>query len=622
MTGTDCKDGFQHGPPTPGVHLTIDEILLGIDGEVSSVDQERIASHISACWQCRALRDSITRSIADVSRLQNAIADKMVPQVSADRERFRGRLAALARELTLQKQAESWMRRLTRNIAQLVRNDGRSYPYTIAAVSSLVLLVLVILFFGDHRSSSIFPSLPPDELILRSTASDQRLRNPSMKEVVVQRIRISSGGRQLVRTVYRQNSTRRTASRTESVSKDVLPVSRILEPTKFVVDDLLSVDAFRRWRFTLPNREDRVQKIRSDLITLRTTTSAGPLSSLSMTFRTSDYRGVGEEFQFRDNTEIEVAELSFSVVPAAMVPPDVFGGAPEIEPVHLPVRSSLAQPTEADLARAMVDSIYALHQSRADMGEQVRVEPMGRSVHVQAVVADAERKQQLTAALQSIDHLKLDIVAISEMPKQQKASSAPGESTKAPIEVAATSEPRLEKELKARFLNEDQRIAYVNQTLALLQVMSARAWALNQLANQYPDRRVALLDEPRRQRLTSVLEDHLESLRQNSRQLQNRLSEVLRLSSNTAAANTRIQAEKEPTNKGDAPLPDAWQVQVHYLHSSVETARESVQTLLAGSNTADPEDLQSIEVGLRTTLTQVDAQIDAVSRLTNHFVKP
>jgi hypothetical protein len=49
--------------------------------------------------------------------------------------------------------------------------------------------------------------------------------------------------------------------------------------------------------------------------------------------------------------------------------------------------------------------------------------------------------------------------------------------------------PLLDSQLNTRFPDKDQRIAYVNQTLSLVQSASARAWALNRLVDRHPPSR-------------------------------------------------------------------------------------------------------------------------------------
>ncbi len=65
----------------------------------------------------------------------------------------------------------------------------------------------------------------------------------------------------------------------------------------------------------------------------------------------------------------------------------------------------------------------------------------------------------------------------------------------------------------------------------------------------------------------------------------------------------------------NAESAKSWQDEIHQMHSSVEAAHESVDVLIVGSQSADSGDPQSIEVGLRTTLTQLDAELNTVTQM-------
>lgn len=604
----------QHGPPVQNIHLSVEQLLLAIDGELPTHAARKIDSHLSACWQCRALKESVCRSIADVSNLQNAVMASQLSLDANDRVRFQNRLAHIAAELAREGHGIEWNKKTVSRIKRLFTRNFRLIP-----VSFAFCLILVIAIVGTLHVSRRPASISADDVISRATAFDSHLETVTAKNVVVQKLRISSGGKEMVRTIYRQASPVRIATKVDAESADTASIAETLSRANFGWDDLLSVPAYSRWRAHLSIRKDTVEQVGPELVTLHTSTPSGLLAELSLTFRTSDYRDVAEELRLRDNRVIEVAELSYSVVPFLTIPRDVFGNSESLQVLHLPDSSPLrvgrqSSGTEAELARAEVEAMYALHGIGADLGEQVHVAPAGGAVRVSAVVVDADRKQQLVAALQPITYLKLDILTVDEAISSQ-TPEASDKHNGPPVEIIASSTPLLEDKLKEHFPDKDQRIAYVNQALAMIQSMSARAWALNQLANQYPERKIMLLDSSGKQELCGLLTDHIEALRENSRRFQSQISEVLSSSSNTAAANTRIELPQEHRIKGNAPMSANWQSEVHEMHSSIEAAHEAVQVLLVGAEPEERSNLQSIEVGLRTTLTQVDAEIESISRM-------
>ena len=103
-------------------------------------------------------------------------------------------------------------------------------------------------------------------------------------------------------------------------------------------------------------------------------------------------------------------------------------------------------------------------------------------------------------------------------------------------------------------------------------------------------------------------------LREDVSRLQSQLGQVLSSSSNTAAANTapsRLPPPKTSESAGD------WRSHVHRVHSSVETIGESVAALLTGSAAEEKDDPETIEVGLRTTLTQLQAELQVLDQQTH-----
>jgi hypothetical protein len=175
----------------------------------------------------------------------------------------------------------------------------------------------------------------------------------------------------------------------------------------------------------------------------------------------------------------------------------------------------------------------------------------------------------------------------------------------------AGSTPLLEASLKQRFPDDDQRTAYVNQTLALAQGASARAWALNRLAERYSPQQMQLLDAGSRQRLSALLGDHVAALREDINRLQNQLGQVLSPASNTAAANTASPSLPFPNEVQHA---DDWRDHARRVHSSVETVNESVAALLTGSPANESDNQEAIEIGLRTTLTQLQAELQVLDQ--------
>jgi hypothetical protein len=319
--------------------------------------------------------------------------------------------------------------------------------------------------------------------------------------------------------------------------------------------------------------------------------------------------------RLRDNTQIEIAELSYEVVGMSTIDTDIFGATAHLEPLRLPTASAnlpiqAALPDAAQLAVSELQVRSVLHSIGADLGEQIDVQPpKNGSVLVQGVAVNIARRQQLLAALQSIPLTQLHIETVAQAAARQQTSRVSTGPVRVPVVASAT--PLLQASLKQRFPDEDQRTSYVNQTLALAQEASARAWALNRLAERYGPPQVELLDTSSRQRLGALLGDHLAALREDVNRLQNQLGQVLSSASNTAAANTASSGlpSLKTVDRGDD-----WREHAQRVHSSIETVNESVAALLTGSAIDENDRPETIELGLRTTLTQLQAELQTLDQ--------
>ncbi len=202
--------------------------------------------------------------------------------------------------------------------------------------------------------------------------------------------------------------------------------------------------------------------------------------------------------------------------------------------------------------------------------------------------------------------MKLSTVA--EM-AQRAASVSPTRATSAAVQVMMAAPPLLNSELNAHFPDKQQRKIYVNQTLSMAQVASARAWALNRLVDRHPATSLALLDDSSRRELQELLIDHVSVLHEDIGSLQKQLSQILSKSSDTLAANTPIPI---PNPEGAAQTDEDWQERIRRVHSSIEAIHEAVATLLTSSPPDRGNDAETIEVNLRTSLTQAQVELQAL----------
>lgn len=581
-------------------HLSDDWLLFSIDGALSASDHARVKGHVRACWTCRARREQLENTIREIVEYQHALVGPDMPPSAGGRSIFMARLNQLAGELG----RPSLLRRWAMTLLQASRSTLSSRVAWVTSAGLTAVFVLYLAF--DHRT----PVVSASELLQRAAASRESPVTGINRPVAVQKLTIKMGGRRIIRTLYRDNIRKRRAYRTDVSAQEESKLEQDFERSSFTWNDPLSPQAYSQWRDVIVEKKDVITELSGGLLRLDTSASSGPVAEASLTVRLTDYHPVAEDLRLRDNTQIEVAELSYDVVGLSALAPDVFDPVSAPEPVKLPATSSTssghAMPQDsAQIAASELQVRTILHRLGADLGEQITILPTPNGViRVDGIAEDETRKRQITSALAGIQYTQLRITTVG----QAAVHPSPGRSltTSNSATLVTANPPLLEEQLEKRFPGSDQRTAYVNQSLSLCQSASARAWALNRLADRYTPQQIALLDPDAQRQLQSLLIDHATALREDISRLQNQLGQVLSSASNTAAANTVSSAAVSN------PFDD-WRSRAHRVHSSVEITNEAVSVLLAGSpETNDSPD--KLQLRLRTTLTQLQAELQSLDQ--------
>jgi hypothetical protein len=78
-------------------HLSDQDLLLDIDGELSTHDQRLVQAHLKGCWKCRVRRDELETAISDFVRFHQGQFDPKVPSPDGPRALLKAQLAQFAR---------------------------------------------------------------------------------------------------------------------------------------------------------------------------------------------------------------------------------------------------------------------------------------------------------------------------------------------------------------------------------------------------------------------------------------------------------------------------------------------------------------------------------------------
>ena len=140
-----------------GFHLSDQELLMAVDGELSARETTRVESHLSTCWACRTRKQEIEGAIGQFVRLHRGSLDNLIPPSDGPRALLKARLGELA-----EGEGSSWQRWLRLNVRSA------------ALAAALLLIGGAAMFFrlgppDPYRVVTVpNPSFTPGATVLRS----------------------------------------------------------------------------------------------------------------------------------------------------------------------------------------------------------------------------------------------------------------------------------------------------------------------------------------------------------------------------------------------------------------------------------------------------------------------
>src|SRR5580658_10441095 len=91
-------------------HLSDQELLQAVDGELSPRESGRVQSHLAACWACRVRKQEIETAIGEFVRLQRQDFDLRIPPSDGPRALLKTQLAETQRTSTQPAFWSPWFR--------------------------------------------------------------------------------------------------------------------------------------------------------------------------------------------------------------------------------------------------------------------------------------------------------------------------------------------------------------------------------------------------------------------------------------------------------------------------------------------------------------------------------
>jgi hypothetical protein len=175
------------------VHLSDEQLLGEIDGELSAQDEKLARSHLDACWECRARRQNLENAAVRLIGFHQGRSDANIPPGDGPRALLKARLRQISERETE------------------IRLPWPTFGYQVAsatAICGLLALSLAVLPPKLHRYDSINPttavfSLPDSSLtpgaaipidrqvVCAETSANNKAVSASVQRQVFEEYRIS-----------------------------------------------------------------------------------------------------------------------------------------------------------------------------------------------------------------------------------------------------------------------------------------------------------------------------------------------------------------------------------------------------------------------------------------------
>src|SRR5262245_18878695 len=487
MTGWDENEGhLAEG------HLPEGKLLLYMDGELPPREAALVQDHLTACWSCRMNADRVQETVfAFVKFRDEALRSLAAPP--SDEKRFARRLQDLGERLG----ERSWLAHLSdpgRRMFSAARLTASPRPLVWVMAGLAAAFVAVALFTWSGRP----PVVTASELLQKASEAQARELRATAQPVVYQKLRIRRGARIATWELWRDTANARFRQSVESATERPMretdeaalatELMEVLRANRMNPQQPLSAASFQTWRQSLAAKYEEVSRLQTEAgetLVLRVSAVAeiavGQITEASLVVRGHDWRPQAQSLKVRGENEIreyELSETAYEVIPLAALTVFAESAPPPAAtriPGHAAPLAVKPLPTSAELQNAEVAALYALHQLKADLGEQIEIaRESNEQIVIRGQVETPERKRELIAALKGIPFVAARIQTFDEAttraaPAQASAPIAPlpeANSNSAPAARVNLFERRLVRYFAERGPGAPENAAAINRRIA------------------------------------------------------------------------------------------------------------------------------------------------------------
>jgi hypothetical protein len=496
-------------------HLTPQQMLEYVDGELSKPEMRRAEDHLHSCWTCLTEVERLKGDIATILDAQNESFSPALPPPPRTWPTFD---TLLARSLPAQP-VSLWMR-LTAYLNTFLS------PVRILLVSCIVVVVLV----GTY---SIFraKAVSAKEVLRRIQVVDAERSVITKDQVIRERVHIR-------KTTHGQNHPQQASVDTW---KSPTAVYWKLDESDSAAADLkaqyqahdipaglpLSAASVEAWgKATGGNPAVSRQGSDMDLsFSGYADGAAGSVERVSLLVQPETWHVKEMTLDFQD-ASFEVTEDDYSVVPMSAVPADLLAylepGVPPMlvteAPVH-PVSGIAARSIHVpmvDLNKAELNVFAMLHNLKADLGEPVTVTRSSQAVEVGVWQLPPDRQNELQAALANEPGVQVEFTAPRVALKTETVARAmpPPTAGDAPLHIEVETGDEDQRLLKF-FGTAEREQDFTNNAVATSTAILSHLYALRNLQVQFPAEREQSLAPEDQTHLHMLVQDHVTAIATN-----------------------------------------------------------------------------------------------------------
>jgi hypothetical protein len=534
-------------------HLTRQQLLSYLDGELSKAATRAADEHLHSCWTCRTALERLQEDIGAILDAQNAVLLRGVPPPPKPWPRIEPLLVAAAESGHV-----SWRARL-------------SFRWSPVYATAAVVAIVGFIVFRWLTPTAV----SANEVLRQVAQADAKRVATASGRFVRQRVRVTKTERRTARTTFGEIDSWRAANNAVywRVGASDVAASDLREryqrenvPTGLP----LSAAAYQSWSRQLTAEP---QAARHGNVMDVSLTAAHEPHQIDLKVRSDDWHVISMDLSFAD-AGFQIGEEEFAVVSRDLTPPDVLAHL-EPPPPTTEERSVASAsparrlPSEPSVEPAQnVDDIemevlLALHQIGADLGEPIEVaRGDSGSIRVNAWGASQERKNQLRELLKDRPNVQLEL---------ETPASEPG--TVVELSSARAAKLTGPDERLARWFGGSQlRENFTRSVLDSGTSMLSHLYALKELAQRWTPESVSGLSSNAKNNLASMIQDHARAATADESELKLTLGPLI------AEFSSKTDADTSPAHQTD------WQTSAL---ASLQTAKDTdglMRSLLTTTN--------------------------------------